>query len=175
MRKLRLINSLALVLIFTVCTVMYACTLDPVSDPPGNATQSAQLGGEPLGDPSGNTSDTSAIETSVTGIVDDAVTPFASCSVVQFCNAPGSDGTRCLQQGCSLATARAECRTESKNVCGNPVCPWIFVATNGQRFLDSSCCSSGVACLDSCCPAGGFCGINGACCDGIHSNGNCPP
>jgi hypothetical protein len=71
--------------------------------------------------------------------VQDAITPAASCSIVQFCNAPGSDGTRCLQQGCSLATAQAECSREAPAVCGTPVCPWIFVALDGTRFLNGSC------------------------------------
>jgi hypothetical protein len=68
----------------------------------------------------------------------DAIQPRASCSVVQFCNAPGADGTRCLQQGCSLTAAQNECTTESFNVCGTPVCPWIFVASDGTRFVNTT-------------------------------------
>lgn len=71
--------------------------------------------------------------------VQGAITPAVSCSIVQFCNAPGSDGTRCLQQGCSLDTALAECSREAPAVCGTPVCPWIFVALDGRRFLNGSC------------------------------------
>ena len=71
--------------------------------------------------------------------VQDAITPRAGCSIVQFCNAPGSDGTRCLQQGCSLAAAQHECSVESPIVCGKPLCPWIFVALDGTRFINASC------------------------------------
>src|SRR4051812_44605580 len=54
------------------------------------------------GDPAtGDVSDSAPIE--------DAINPRAGCSIVQFCNAPGSDGTRCLQQGCSLGAALDEC------------------------------------------------------------------
>lgn len=71
--------------------------------------------------------------------IEDAINPRAGCSIVQFCNAPGSDGTRCLQQGCDLGTALAECSREAPAVCGTPVCPWIFVASDGSRFLNGSC------------------------------------
>jgi len=50
--------------------------------------------------------------------VQNAITPRAGCSIVQFCNAPGSDGTVCLQQGCSLAAAQAECSLEAPIVYG---------------------------------------------------------
>jgi hypothetical protein len=72
-------------------------------------------------------------------LVDGGASQAVSCSIVQFCNAPGTDGTRCLQQGCSLTAALAECTTESRAVCGTPVCPWIFVAIGGARFLNGSC------------------------------------
>lgn len=173
MRKLSLISSLALILLFTA---MYACTLDPAGDPPRTEAPSAELGSAQLDDPSVSATATTTDEASIADPVDDAVNPRASCSVVQFCNAPGSDGTVCEQQGCSLATARAECRAEVKTVCGTRVCPFEFVTTAGQRFLDSSCCSSGVACGDHCCSAGQFCGLNNnTCCDGIHFNSACPP
>jgi hypothetical protein len=63
----------------------------------------------------------------------------AGCSVVEYCNAPGSDGSRCLQQGCTLTAAIAECETETRQVCGTPRCPWIFVATGGARFTRTPC------------------------------------
>lgn len=56
--------------------------------------------------------------------------PGSGCSIVQFCNAPGPDGTRCVQQGCSLSTAMSECDREAHLICGTPVQPWIFVCKN---------------------------------------------
>jgi hypothetical protein len=73
-----------------------------------------------------------------TGPTQDAIQPRAGCSIVQFCNAPGTDGTRCLQQGCDLITALNECSAEAPAVCGTPVCPWIFVALDGSRFVNTT-------------------------------------
>jgi hypothetical protein len=50
--------------------------------------------------------------------------------------APGSDGIVCRQQGCSLASAKNECTSESKTVCGTPVKPWVLISTSGQRSRD---------------------------------------
>lgn len=59
----------------------------------------------------------------------------ANCSVVQYCNAPGNDGTICRQQaGCSVAAATSECVTEVRNVCGGATCPWKLVRTDGVRI-----------------------------------------
>jgi hypothetical protein len=63
----------------------------------------------------------------------------AGCSVVEYCNAPGSDGSRCRQQGCTLANAIAECESETRQFCGTPQCPWIFVATGGTRYTRTPC------------------------------------
>ena len=76
--------------------------------------------------------DATAEEALSTSSVEDAVIQ-ANCSIVQYCNAPGSDGTRCIQQGCSFQAAREECINEGWNVCGTPVCPWKFVDLNGVR------------------------------------------
>jgi len=58
---------------------------------------------------------------------------LAGCSVVEWCNAPGFDGTRCQQTGCSVSAAIAECRADVDFVCGNPICPWIFTSITGAR------------------------------------------
>jgi hypothetical protein len=57
----------------------------------------------------------------------------ANCSIVQFCNAPGADGTRCLQRGCGRIDAEVECLDEAIRICGAPLCPTIFVESNGNR------------------------------------------
>lgn len=71
--------------------------------------------------------------------VQDAAAPAASCSTVQFCNAPGPDGTRCVQQGCDVVTALVACSHAAPAVCGWPACPWTFVARDGRRFINGSC------------------------------------
>src|SRR5215468_3006682 len=71
--------------------------------------------------------------------VEVASAPATRCSIVQFCNAPGRDGTRCLQQGCGPVDALVECAREAPAVCGWPVCPWVFVARDGRRFINGSC------------------------------------
>lgn len=55
------------------------------------------------------------------------------CSIVQWCNQSGPEGTICQQLGCAENTAIAECRREVTRICGAPVCPWYFVRTNGSR------------------------------------------
>jgi len=69
----------------------------------------------------------------------DVITPRAGCSVVQFCNAPGSDGTRCVQQGCTLEDAFVECLNETASVCGQASCPWILVESSGARDVITPC------------------------------------
>lgn len=63
----------------------------------------------------------------------------AGCSFVEWCNAPGADGSRCRQEGCTLSAAIAECESETRQFCGTPQCPWIFVASNGTRYTRTPC------------------------------------
>ncbi len=73
-------------------------------------------------------------------VVPGPVQPQAGCSVVEWCNAPGADGARCLQQGCTLERALDECTAEARAACGTPVpCPWIFVASDGTRYIRRRC------------------------------------
>ena len=58
---------------------------------------------------------------------------LAGCSVVQYCDAPGGDGTVCRQTGCSEQAAKAECAVEAPKVCGDPKCPWYIVYSSGAR------------------------------------------
>lgn len=102
----------------------------------------------------------------------DLITPAVNCSIVQFCNAPGSDGTVCQQQGCSLASAKNECTTESQNVCGTPVNPWVFVSSSGQRFVHGSC-GFALSCGGHCCGLNDTFCSGSTCCDGTMRPG-CP-
>lgn len=77
--------------------------------------------------------------------LDDPASPSANCSVVQYCNAPGNEGSVCKQLGCSTSAALLECFTEVRNVCGTHTCPLIFVDLNGRRINQ---CATGCG-LDS--------------------------
>jgi hypothetical protein len=120
-------------------TVFAACVSACAASPAGNASDDPKTGDWQIeGQPAASQATTDK-DSSDAAPVEGAITPDVSCSIVQFCNAPGSDGTRCLQQGCSLSAAQAECSREAPAVCGTPVCPWIFVASDGTRFLNGSC------------------------------------
>lgn len=62
-----------------------------------------------------------------------------TCVVVQYCDAPGPDGTRCVQNGCSVLDALTECSVEAPRECARVVCPFVFVGPGGKRFLNGSC------------------------------------
>ena len=62
----------------------------------------------------------------------DDVVIQAGCSIVEWCQAPGSRGSVCRQQGCSIQNAFEECVNETRAACGTPRCPWIFIASDGS-------------------------------------------
>jgi hypothetical protein len=62
-----------------------------------------------------------------------------SCVVVQYCDAPGPDGTRCVQTGCSVPDALTECSIEAPRACSRIACPFVFVGPGGKRFQNGSC------------------------------------
>jgi hypothetical protein len=164
---------MALASVVATTFVCVACAVEPVGQEPRQDTpddESTRGKGDAPATPTGRNADAPA-----RAEAEDPATGYSGCSIVQYCNAPGLNGTVCLQQGCSVAAARSECRSESKYVCGSPVCPWEFIASDGQHFLDPSCCSSGIACGNECCGAGtAYCGVAFACCDGIHCSAHCP-
>lgn len=140
------------------------CGVDPVRGPAGDDPGSVQAG-----DQAATSSDTADLASNPT---DDAIVPRAGCSVVQFCNASGSDGTVCKQQGCTIQTAEVECRSEVKTVCGSPVATWIFVTSNGVRHPSTASCVLSNSCggqapagcfCDSICSDLGDCCFDGAC------------
>jgi len=67
-------------------------------------------------------------------LVNDAEAAGHGCSVVEWCDAPGSDGARCRQLGCSFQEAFDECIAETQRVCGTPKCPWMFKPLGGSSF-----------------------------------------
>jgi hypothetical protein len=63
-----------------------------------------------------------------------------------------------LQQGCSIGAAEKECETETRQICGTPKCPFIFVTSSGARL--NLCASNSCVGTNSCggqAPAGCFC------------------
>ena len=62
-----------------------------------------------------------------------------SCVVIQYCDAPGPDGTRCLQIGCNVLDALTECSIEAPRQCARVVCPFVFVGPGGKRFQNGTC------------------------------------
>lgn len=62
-----------------------------------------------------------------------------SCVVIQYCDAPGPDGTRCVQTGCNVQDALTECTIEAPRECARVVCPFVFVGTGGKRFQNGTC------------------------------------
>ncbi len=133
------IQSIACVLlgVFFAMTVS-ACALNS-DENLGTSASSEDLLSSKVDDESATWGDASAETTSSTSFSNEAVTQANGCSIVQWCNAPGSEGTVCKQLGCSEQAAENECFVESHNVCGTPRCPWIFVTLDGRRLNHVSC------------------------------------
>lgn len=64
--------------------------------------------------------------------------PGDDCSLVEFCRAYEAldtiDEERCLQRGCSVEAALAECREEVLFVCGNVQPPFVLYTLDGDRL-----------------------------------------
>lgn len=131
----RVLSGVAFVTALLAAAFLVGCTVEDNSDADldlGNWEVDEQLATS--GYAMAEESEYATAEDSLsTNSADDPVIQ-ANCSIVQYCNAPGADGTRCIQQGCSLSAALSECEVETYNVCGTPVCPWIFVDLNGVRW-----------------------------------------
>lgn len=171
------------VLIIAVLAAMPACALDPTGDRVKQQTQANDLENSQVEAPSVTPEGGASEEASITSPVEDVITPRVNCSQVNFCNAPGSEGTQCkLLNGCSLLAAQNECKREVplSSVCdGPPVCPFVII--NGSQHITMNCdgkvCSGGAAisCGGGCCPTSAkLCSASGRCCDGVTCTGDCP-
>ena len=114
-----------------IAMILASCAASPAADPPES---------EALHDDAEATLDTASTAQAATATTASATTAAVSCSVVTTCNAAGSDGTHCRQQGCSLGAAELECELEAISVCGTAVCPVILIRTDGTR---ENLCGSG--------------------------------
>ena len=166
---LRLINT-AIIAIATLA--MSACAFAPTGkDPTSQDPAGAPLNADRADDPS-PVADDPAAPPEIESSPDVTIPPPAGCSVVQFCNAPGSEGTRCVQQGCTVKPAVTECKAEVPPICGTPVLPWIFVTSDGVHHPSTASCilsnrcggqaPSGCFC-DTACTSFGDCCFDGPC------------
>jgi hypothetical protein len=118
MKRLRILATILLII------PTFACTEDAVSndeptellpqprpsnadDVPGDGTQAA-TGADP--------------------------TPAAGngCSIVEWCDQPGANGTVCRQVACDLPSAQQECSREATQICGSVVQPFIIICKNSS-------------------------------------------
>jgi hypothetical protein len=115
-------------------TILGGCALDPAVNPRELEAQRDVAERGRMEDLESTPEVGGAEQASTVGASAQAVQAAAAgCSVVVSCNAPGPEGTRCRQQGCSLGAARLECALESVAVCGAAVCPVILVELDGTR------------------------------------------
>jgi len=174
MRSSRLISSLAVVSLFTILS----CTRDPAPKQPREEAPSQEPRSATLAASAAIPSSPDVEVASAADPAGEVASLAASCSIVQFCNAPGSDGTRCQQQGCSLGAAENECKREVRTVCGSASCPLIFVTSSKDRITlgcaATVCPGNAIECGGHCCGSNAkFCSGT-RCCDGIHCGGGCP-
>jgi hypothetical protein len=118
--------SMGLVLVLTAGLVA-ACAMEGEGD---------ELGVESV---PGEAEDVVVAGESADAVEGEGESDLASCSYVEWCNAPGSDGTVCQQTGCTRSEAIAECRREVSSICGRPTCPWIFRTPGGGRIDLCNC------------------------------------
>lgn len=181
-RNQSMLRTTAVLMIAVLATAMTACALDPTAghlkqQAQGNDPENSQVEAPPVA-PESMTSE----EASITGPVDDVITPRVNCSQVNFCNVPNStEGAQCqVLNGCSLLAAQNECKREAPSICGTPLtCPFVIV--NGSQHITMNCdgkpCSGGaaIACGGRCCSTSAkFCGSGGQCCDGVTPTPGCP-
>jgi hypothetical protein len=131
------------VLLIAVLTfTMSACAVGPDGDPLKSEAESDIR--SKVDDPSLTPADLSAEQDMIaasTGTgAGDVTTNAVNCTIVQFCNAPGANGTVCQQKTCTLQAAADECVVDTNFVCGARVCPWKLITSGGTTVdLGRSC------------------------------------
>jgi len=161
MRKLGLIGSLGLLALFAT---IIACAVEPTAEP--NKTASDDATATTVGAPA-------PAEEATAAAPGDVAPNAVNCARVDFCDAPGSTGTTCtLLNGCSLNAAVSDCLGDLGALQCKLRCSAVMQTPSGDKTFRLHC--GGAA--GSCCPAGTkYCGLNGACCDGIEFGHDCPP
>ncbi len=151
-----------------------SCGGQPMAEAPGQEPSSATLE-----DSSVVLSSTNVEAASAAGPTGDVARRAANCSRVQFCNAPGPHGTRCVQRGCSSGAAENECKREVRTVCRSALrCPLFFIKESGVAVKlgcpPTVCAGGAIECGGRCCGTSATFCAGTRCCDGIHCGGACP-
>jgi hypothetical protein len=125
------------VMVLAVCAT--ACGANPVDDPGTDDDPVVDLSSheQVIGDWVIEGRDPAQDPTSGAGR-DGTDPPPVGCVVVH-CDAPGPDGTRCVQTGCSVVDALTACSREAPRQCLRITCPFMFVGPGGKRFKNGSC------------------------------------
>jgi hypothetical protein len=161
------------VLIIAVLTfTMSACAVGPERDPLGTEAESNDIVSSKVDDSPAVAGDTAVQQGALASSADDVITAAVNCTIVQFCNAPGSNGTVCQQKTCTLQAAADECVVDTNFVCGARVCPWKLITSGGTTLdLGRSChlsrsCGKRAPCgcfCDAICTAHNDCCPDGPC------------
>jgi hypothetical protein len=66
--------------------------------------------------------------------------PVNGCSIIEYCYAhqvqDTTDEERCIQRGCALDDAIAECQSEIADTCGiAPAPPFVMITVSGERVI----------------------------------------
>ena len=165
MKNVGLISSLAIASLIT----LFACTLEPTADPslPARDTPTAANL-----EASSTVPDEAAVAEPLGSMSSDAVVnQLSGCGRLNFCDKPNdSIGTDCTNLGCSFAAAKADCMSILANLGCSLHCDPVMRDSGGHITY------RGFSCGGRCCPLGTeYCGPQGACCDGVHFNSQCPP
>ena len=113
-----------------------ACMLEPEETAGDQLEGTAQVD-----DPEGLDLDSQHISSRSSATESTLAAGLANYSKVEWCDDPNHQGwgTVCRQLGGTRSAAQSECVTESYNVCGAPVCQWVFIASNGEKFYKGYC------------------------------------
>ena len=137
-------------LIYTLILFMAvsACAVEPTTAP--SATE-ASGGDSAVGNivPESMTSDdTPAAEALSASSALELIPATSGCSHVVFCDAPGSTGTVCQQDGCTLQAAKAECLSDLAAIGCSFHCPGHIqtLAGGNSPMCCPNVCSSGCPC-----------------------------
>lgn len=135
-----MLRTTGALLVAVLTFIMSACAVGPAGDPLRKEAEDSELLTTKLDDRSAASVDTVAAEDAFAVSADGAITSAVNCTIVQFCNAPGANGTVCQQKTCTLQAAADECVVDTNFVCGSRVCPWKLITSGGiTRDIGTSC------------------------------------
>lgn len=170
MWNMRTIGPISIFVITSLFSV-YACTFESAPDPDKAASVTSALGISGAASPS--LEQPTADESLGTVSSDATINPLSGCAHVLWCDNPSpSIGTDCQQDGCSRSSAESECLTDTAALGCNLHYPVVLRNSAGTIIAEKILCG-GTSCWGD--PDLVYCGLRGACCDGIHFSSACPP